>query len=226
MHCTRSQSATTRTAQKSLLRVADTFRTGNGQSGKLSTPIEVIHRFGDLSPPTVKTRDAEYMTFLSALLTCALAFTAPTTSPQEDNRFTWPLTPTPQVTRAFQLPTTPYGPGHRGIDLAATPGQPVLAAAPGVVTFAATLAGRGVITIDHDGDLRTTYEPVTPTVPVGAQVHATQQIGTVVPGHPDCPAAACLHWGVRRADEYLNPLTLVTHDTQIRLKPWTDPPDF
>jgi murein DD-endopeptidase MepM/ murein hydrolase activator NlpD len=225
VHCTRSQSATTRTAQKSLLRVADTFRTGNSQTGKLSTPTEVIHRFRDRSPHAVKARDAEYMTFLSALLTCALALTAPAATPQDDGRFTWPLTPTPQVTRAFQLPTTPYGPGHRGIDLAATPAQPVLAAAHGVVTFAATLAGRGVITIDHDGDLRTTYEPVTPTVTVGTQVHATQQIGTVDAGHPDCPAPACLHWGVRRADEYLNPLTLVATDTQIRLKPWTDPPN-
>jgi murein DD-endopeptidase MepM/ murein hydrolase activator NlpD len=164
------------------------------------------------------------MTFLSALLTCALTLATPATSPQDDNRFTWPLTPTPQVTRAFQLPITPYGPGHRGVDLAATPAQPVLAAAHGVVTFAATLAGRGVITIDHDGDLKTTYEPVIPTVTTGTQVHSGQQIGTVLPDHPDCPAPACLHWGVRRADEYLNPLTLVAHNTRLRLKPWTDPP--
>jgi murein DD-endopeptidase MepM/ murein hydrolase activator NlpD len=94
-----------------------------------------------------------------------------------------------------------------------------------VVTFAASLAGRGVVTIDHDGDLSTTYEPVTPTVTAGTQVHGGEQIGTVVPGHPGCPVPACLHWGVRRGAEYLNPLTLVAHDTRIRLKPWTDPPN-
>jgi murein DD-endopeptidase MepM/ murein hydrolase activator NlpD len=162
------------------------------------------------------------MVTLSALLICALTLSAP--APQDEGRFSWPLSPTPQVTRAFQLPTTPYGPGHRGVDLAAAPAQPVLATGAGVVTFASSLAGRGVITIDHDGDLKTTYEPVTPTVTTGAQVHAGQQIGTVLPGHPDCSAPVCLHWGVRRAQEYLNPLTLIADNTHLRLKPWADLP--
>jgi hypothetical protein len=31
---------------------------------------------------------------------------------------------------------------------------------------------------------------------------------------------ACLHWGISRGDEYLDPLTLIESDAQIRLKPW------
>lgn len=128
------------------------------------------------------------------------------------------------MTRAFQQPDTPYGPGHRGVDLAAAPDQPVLAAGPGVVVFAGQVAGRGVVSIDHDGGLRTTYEPVTPTVPAGTQVFAGQPIGTVDPGHPGCPVAACLHWGVRRGEEYLDPLGLIRTRSAIRLKPWNAPP--
>lgn len=141
----------------------------------------------------------------------------------QEPRFSWPLSPPPEVTRAFEAPATEYGPGHRGVDLAAAPGQPVLAAAPGVVVFAGQVAGQGVVSIDHDGGLRTTYEPVTPTVPAGAQVYGGQQIGLVNPGHPGCPVAACLHWGVRRGEEYLNPLALIRTESVIRLKPWEPP---
>ncbi|NKQ56841.1 M23 family metallopeptidase [Amycolatopsis sp. K13G38] len=135
-------------------------------------------------------------------------------------RFSWPLSPAPVVSRPFDAPTTSYGPGHRGVDLVATPGQQVLAAGPGVVVFAGQVAGQGVVSIDHDGGLRTTYEPVTPLVAAGAQVLAGQPIGTVNPGHPDCPAPACLHWGVRRGEEYLSPLGLIRALSVIRLKPW------
>lgn len=140
-----------------------------------------------------------------------------------DGRFSWPLAPEPPVVRPFEPPPDPYGPGHRGVDLGARPGQPVLAAGAGVVVFAGRLAGRGVVSIDHDV-LRTTYEPIRPTVSAGDQVYAGQRIGTVEPGHPECAAQApmdrCLHWGVRRDEEYLNPLTLVADDGRIRLKPW------
>jgi murein DD-endopeptidase MepM/ murein hydrolase activator NlpD len=103
----------------------------------------------------------------------------------------------------------------------------VLAAGPGVVVFAGVVAGDGVVSIDHDGGLRTTYLPVTATVTAGTQVYQGQVIGTVNPGHPGCSAAACLHWGVRRTDEdteeYLDPLGLIHTISVIRLKPWDDP---
>jgi murein DD-endopeptidase MepM/ murein hydrolase activator NlpD len=129
----------------------------------------------------------------------------------------------PAVTRAFEAPADTYGPGHRGVDLVAAPGQQVLAAGPGVVVFAGEVAGAGVVSIDHDGALRTTYEPITPAVATGTQVYRGQVIGTVAAGHAGCPAAACLHWGVRRGEEYLDPVGLIEVHIMIGLKPWEGP---
>jgi murein DD-endopeptidase MepM/ murein hydrolase activator NlpD len=113
------------------------------------------------------------------------------------------------VTRAFAPPPTPYAAGHRGVDLAGSAGQGVFAAAAGDVSYAGTLAGRGVVVVVH-GSLRTTYEPVTASVHRGAHVIGGQLIGTLAPGHAGCPVAACLHWGLLRGDVYLDPLGTVT----------------
>lgn len=135
---------------------------------------------------------------------------------------TWPLTPRPEVVRPFDPPDDEYGPGHRGVDLAAEPGQPVSAAATGRVLYAGELAGRGVVSVEHRDGLRTTYEPVSVSAEVdeGDLVAAGRRIGTVTRGHAGCPASACLHWGLRRGEQYLNPLTLVATAGPLRLKPW------
>jgi len=135
-------------------------------------------------------------------------------------RLSWPLSPVPVVTKYFDAPETPYGAGHRGVDLAAVPGQEVLAADAGVVVFAGLVGGRPVMSVDHDGGLRTTYEPVEPKVAPGEQVYRGQVLGTVVAGHPGCAVAACLHWGVRRGEEYVDPLSLTGEVGEYRLKPW------
>ncbi|WP_410614125.1 M23 family metallopeptidase [Amycolatopsis sp. lyj-109] len=135
-------------------------------------------------------------------------------------RLSWPLSPVPVITKYFDAPETPFGPGHRGVDLAAVPGQDVLAADAGVVVFAGLVGGRPVLSVDHDGGLRTTYEPVVPKVAVGEQVYRGQVLGTVLTGHPGCAVAACLHWGVRRGEEYVDPLALTGEVGEYRLKPW------
>lgn len=129
--------------------------------------------------------------------------------------FTWPLHPRPEVARRFSAPPHPYGPGHRGVDLAAGVGQQVHAAAAGTVVFAGMVAGRPVVSVDHPGGLRTTYEPVEPAVRAGEVLTAGTALGTVAAGHPGCPAPACLHWGVRSAGGYLDPLRA----WRVRLKP-------
>jgi murein DD-endopeptidase MepM/ murein hydrolase activator NlpD len=130
----------------------------------------------------------------------------------------WPLPGRPRVTRGFRPPTTAYGPGHRGVDLAGTIGEPVRAAGPGVVGFAGQFAGRGVITVHHPGGLETTYEPVTAVVRAGAKVGPGDLLGRLEAGHPGCPVAACLHWGLRRGAVYLDPLLLV-RPARVRLLP-------
>lgn len=141
-------------------------------------------------------------------------------------RFGWPLPGSPTVVRAFHPPTFRYGPGHRGVDLAAVAGAPVFAAGAGTVAFAGMVAGYGVVSVDHPGGLRTTYEPVSPAVTSGEQVTQGQRIGTVEPGHAGCPVAACLHWGVLRDPvrdrQYLDPLRLLA-TARVRLMPLEAP---
>jgi murein DD-endopeptidase MepM/ murein hydrolase activator NlpD len=122
--------------------------------------------------------------------------------------FGWPLAP-PSVVRRFDPPPQPWLAGHRGVDLAAPSGAVVRAAGAGTVIFAGQVAGRGVLSVVHAGGLRTTYEPVTATVVVGEVVTTGAPLGTLDAGHPGCPVAACLHWGLRRGDLYLDPLALL-----------------
>ena len=134
--------------------------------------------------------------------------------------FVLPLPPPPVVLTPFAPPADRFGVGHRGVDLAAPEGSAVLAAGPGVVVFAGPLAGRGVVSIEHDGGLRTTYEPVTASVPAGARVTAGAVIGALELGHPGCAPATCLHWGARLPDRvYLDPMSLL-EPWRVRLLPW------
>ena len=120
----------------------------------------------------------------------------------------WPLTPRPPVVSGFDPPTTTWGAGHRGVDLLGRVGQQVHTSLAGMVVFAAPLAGRGVVVVDH-GRVRTTYEPVSASVRVGDVVARGEVIGTLRRGSSHCFPRACLHWGLRRARAYLDPLTLV-----------------
>ncbi|MFS8477592.1 MAG: M23 family metallopeptidase [Micromonosporaceae bacterium] len=147
---------------------------------------------------------------------------APQRAPEPALRFRWPLDGQPSVVRPFDPPPRPWLAGHRGVDLAAEPGSPVRAAGGGVVRFAGPVAGRGVVSVDHPGGLRTTYEPVTPTVRAGDRVVAGDLLGSLVAGHPGCAVAACLHWGLRRGTEYLDPLALLGR-APVRLLPLDAP---
>jgi murein DD-endopeptidase MepM/ murein hydrolase activator NlpD len=98
------------------------------------------------------------------------------------------------------------------VDLAARPGARVLAAAGGGVSFAGRVAGRGVLAIEvadsGSPPLRTTYEPVRALVEKGATVRAGQPVGVLEEGPFHC-AEGCLHWGLRRGEAYLDPLSLL-----------------
>jgi murein DD-endopeptidase MepM/ murein hydrolase activator NlpD len=129
-----------------------------------------------------------------------------------------PLAGELRVTRPFDPPWGPYAPGHRGVDLAGAPGSPVVAAGDGVVVFAGMVAGRPVVSIDHPSGLRTTYEPVVPSVAAGQAVARGSRVGTLSGGHAGCPGVACLHWGLRRGGTYLDPLLLL-RPPRVRLLP-------
>ncbi len=132
----------------------------------------------------------------------------------------------PTVARGWEPPPAPWAPGHRGVDLLAAENATVRAAAPGRVLFAGKVAGKGVLSIEVSGSgtppLRTTYEPVHPTVRKGDHVTAGQPVATIAPGPFHC-SAPCLHWGLLRGKLYLDPLSLlppsIRHSAPSRLLP-------
>lgn len=171
-------------------------------------------------------RTAVLSATLSALviaLLIALLAPAPARAAETDPVGVWPLVPEPAVVHGFDPPDDPWGAGHRGVDLRGSAGQPVRAALPGRVSWAGTLAGRGVVVVDH-GDTRTTYEPVDPGLEVGATVAAGDRIGRLALAGSHCFPTACLHWGWLEGDTYLDPLRLVSAGP-VRLLPlWRDEP--
>jgi murein DD-endopeptidase MepM/ murein hydrolase activator NlpD len=161
----------------------------------------------------------------AVVLVLGLLLTLPPPAAGSEGPGVWPLVPTPEVVTGFDPPDSPYGAGHRGVDLAGSPGQRVRSALPGTVAFAGSLAGRGVVVVDH-GETRTTFEPVAASVSVGDAVDAGDPIGNLQLTGSHCFPRACLHWGwIRNVDDvYLDPLTLVGSGA-IRLLPlWRDAP--
>jgi murein DD-endopeptidase MepM/ murein hydrolase activator NlpD len=151
-------------------------------------------------------------------LLAGLALLAAAFSParvQADPGWRYPVDGVPSVLRTFDPPAQPWLPGHRGVDLALRAFEPVLAAAAGTVTFAAPIAGQGVVVVSH-GTLRSTYEPVDADVEVGDRVAAGDVLGWLEPATAHC-GRTCLHWGVLKGDTYLDPLSLIDRGPVVLL---------
>lgn len=137
-----------------------------------------------------------------------------------DRGYTFPLHEPVEVARAFDTPEERWLAGHRGVDLHAAPGDPVLAPAPGVVTFVGPVAGRVVLTLRHPDGRRSSVEPVTPGVATGDVVEQGAVLGQVDGGTTHCAPVTCLHWGVRAPDDvYVDPLTLLAGRGPVVLLP-------
>jgi murein DD-endopeptidase MepM/ murein hydrolase activator NlpD len=95
-----------------------------------------------------------------------------------------------------------------------------------VVRFAGPVAGRGVVVLQHPDGISTEYEPVRalPRVVAGAAVIRGAPLGVVVGTHHGCSPGRCLHWGARRGDRYLDPLSLLVPLGPVALLPWRDVP--
>jgi murein DD-endopeptidase MepM/ murein hydrolase activator NlpD len=161
-----------------------------------------------LAVPALAPVLAVLLAMLVGLLVAPASAATDGPTPTPAGSAVWPLAPAPGVVRGFDPPDVRWGAGHRGVDLAGEAGQPVRAAQAGTVSYAGTLAGRGVVVVDH-GTTRTTYEPVAADVHVGNRVVAGDRIGRLQRGGSHCAPAVCLHWGLLEGDRYLDPLTLV-----------------
>ena len=134
-------------------------------------------------------------------------------------RWAWPVHPV-RIVAPYVAPAHRYGPGHRGIDLAASDRAEVRAPADGVIAFSGDIAGRGVVTIDHDGGLVTTLEPVAGEPAVGERVEKGQRIGAASVGGHASPGT--IHFGVRLGGDYINPLLLLGELPRAVLLPCCD----
>ncbi len=139
--------------------------------------------------------------------------------------WSWPLDPVPHVLRRFEAPPGPYAAGHRGLDLRTAPAAEVLSVAPGEVTHAGVVAGRGTVTVAHPGGLSSTYEPVDERVAEGQSVDVGDVLGVVQPTGPTgghCGTLTCVHLGARRGHAYLDPYPLLRGGVAVLL-PFTGP---
>ena len=123
------------------------------------------------------------------------------------------------VAALFERPTSEWGPGHRGVDVWLGEGEDVHSPGAGVVTFAGRVAGRGIVVVVHPSGLRSTLEPVDTGLRAGAVVSRGEPVGTLELAGSHCAPRACLHWGVRRGNEYLDPLDVLRGSGPIRLLP-------
>lgn len=115
----------------------------------------------------------------------------------------------------FRAPTRPYGPGNRGIEYDTDEGDPVRAAAGGVVVFAGAVAGTLHVTIAHGGGMLSSYSFLDRVlVGRGDTLSRGQRLGV---------AASTFHFGVRIDGAYVDPASLMgTMVVEVRLVPRRD----
>lgn len=142
-----------------------------------------------------------------ALMVVGIGSVSPPDAPSATAGWPWPVRG--PVIRGFDPPEDPFGAGHRGIDIAVPIGTVVVAPAPGTVAFAGRIGGHLFVTLDHGGELTTTYSWVSATsVREGDPVTAGQAFAATGTGHPGS-AVPHLHFGVRLAGSYLDPLAFL-----------------
>lgn len=121
-----------------------------------------------------------------------------------------PANTTEAPVRGYDRPKHRYGAGHRGVDFLTPTGQ-IVAPADGVVSFVGVVVNRKVLTITHGGGYKSSFEPIDTDLIKGETVTAGALLGTAGEYTDDgahC-AGTCFHWGVRRDEDYINPLPLL-----------------
>ncbi len=104
------------------------------------------------------------------------------------------------VVDPFRPPAERWSAGNRGIEYATTRGDPVAAAAGGVVSFAGQVGGQLHVVVLHADGVRTTYAFLGGIdVRRGDTVSQGQRVGTTADG---------FHFGARIGDVYVDPLLL------------------
>lgn len=163
---------------------------------------------------------------LGSFLVLALTWQLPSPSLGSERAMNAPLVGS-EIVYHYRQSETPYSAGHRGVDFEATLGQGVFAPANGQVHFVGTVVNRKLISLAHDEQLLSAFEPVCSTLKKDDPVVSGQLIGEVCEGdasyQPHCEPRICLHFSVRKNGEYLSPLWFTGELTRSRLLPWIEP---
>src|SRR6266576_5269836 len=142
--------------------------------------------------------------------------------------WTWPVKG--PVLQKFVLGDDPYAAGqHRGIDIGAGAGEPVLAPASGLVSFAGTVpvSGECVTIQTADGYSVTLTHLGSMSVQRGASVAEGDAVGTVGPSGELEHDVPYVHLGVRRSEDpngYVDPLLFLPRLTDPVEAPSPGPP--
>lgn len=163
---------------------------------------------------------------LAGFLTMSLTWLAPT--PSLGNQPSWlPPVVGSKLVNSYLAPAGPYGAGHRGVDYEVALGQGVFAPANATVGFVGLVVDRPVLSLSHNGQLVSSYEPVCSSLAIGEQVAAGELVAEVCEPEqdyvPHCSKKLCLHFSVRKNGEYLSPLWLTGELTASVLLPWIEP---
>lgn len=135
-----------------------------------------------------------------------------------------------EIVNQYRQSGNPYSAGHRGVDYLVKLGQGVFAPESGVVHFVGQVVDRPLISLSHQGNLLSSFEPVCSSLQIGQQVQRGDLIGEVCEAkdvyHQHCTSAYCLHFSIRRNGEYLSPMWFTGELSASRLLPWVDPKEF
>lgn len=136
---------------------------------------------------------------LFAVIAGVLTISSPAVAAPDDPwPYMWPVVA--PITDSFRAPKNPYGPGNRGIEFATLPGQTIVSAADGVVTFAGPVGGRLFVTVAHPDGVRTSYSFLA--------VIAVSRGEPIGKGDPVGSAGSVFHVGARIGDAYIDPAVL------------------
>ena len=163
---------------------------------------------------------------LAGFLTLSVTWLVP--SPSLGSQPIWvPPVVGSQLVNSYKASEAPYESGHRGVDYQVTLGQGVFAPADATVSFVGKVVDRPVLSLSHEGNLVSSYEPVCSSLVVGQEVATGELVAEVCEADQDylqhCPDSFCLHFSTRKDGEYLSPLWFTGELAPSRLLPWIEP---
>lgn len=163
---------------------------------------------------------------LASFLALSLSWQISSPSQASQSQFSPPVVGS-SVIQHYRQSETPYSSGHRGVDYEVVLAQGVFAPADATVHFVGQVVNRQLISLSHDEQILSSFEPVCSTLTEGESVQKGQLIGEVCEGdetyQPHCQSQSCLHFSIRKNGEYLSPLWFTRELKSSRLLPWVDP---